>query len=90
MEKKVTGHDYDKYITIQKCNKLTLKTFAARVAEANLASKNDISVLVKKKDFDEKLKNLNKNVTSNKTKHALVENKLHKLLKKLKQCQQNN
>ena len=34
--------------------------------KANLASKNDIAVLVKKTDFDDKLKNLNKNATSNK------------------------
>ena len=36
-------------------------------------------MLVKKTDFDEKLKNLNKNVTSNKTKHMLVENEINKL-----------
>ena len=34
--------------------------------KANLASKNDTAVLVKKTDFDDKLKNLNKNATSNK------------------------
>ena len=33
--------------------------------KANLASKNDTAVLVKKTDFDDKLKNLNKNATSN-------------------------
>ena len=44
-----------------------------------MARKNDIAVLVKKTDFDEKLKNLNKNVTSNKTKHMLVENEINKL-----------
>ena len=33
---------------------------------------------MKKTDFDDKLKNLNKRVTTNKTKHLLVENKLKK------------
>ena len=34
---------------------------------------------VNKTDFDDKLKNLNKKVTSNKTKHLLVENDLKEL-----------
>ena len=34
---------------------------------------------MEKTDFDNKLKNLNKNVTSNKTKHILVENELNEL-----------
>ena len=34
---------------------------------------------MKKTDFDNKLKNLNKNVTSNKTEHVLVENELNGL-----------
>ena len=46
-----------------------------RLPQANLAGKNDISnFLKKKKDFDDKLKILNKKVTSNKSKHLLVEN----------------
>ena len=36
-----------------------------------------------KTDFDDKLKNLNKKVTSNKTKHALVENESNELSEKL-------
>ena len=32
-----------------------------------------------KTDFDERLKNLNKRITSNKTKHVLVENEFKKL-----------
>ena len=52
--------------------------------KANLASKNDTAVLVKKTDFDDKLKNLNKNATSNKKKHVLVENKLNELSEKVK------
>ena len=34
----------------------------ARLAQANLASKFDITNFVKKPDFDDKLKRLNKNV----------------------------
>ena len=39
----------------------------------------DIANFVKKADFDNELKNLNKNLTSNKTKHVLVENELNEL-----------
>ena len=35
--------------------------------------------LVKKTDFDDKLSNLNRTITANKSKHLLVENKLSKL-----------
>ena len=42
-----------------------------------MASKNDIAALVKKTDFDDKLKHLNENVTSNK-------NELNELSKKVK------
>ena len=38
---------------------------------------------VKRISFDDKLKNLNKKVTSNKTKHVLVENELNELSKKV-------
>ena len=47
--------------------------------QANLASRNDIANLIKKTDFDDKLKTLHKNFTSNKTKHLLVENEFKKL-----------
>ena len=69
IEKKNTDHDHDKYITTQEVNKIMSKSFAARSAQANLASKNDNVALVKKTDFDDKLKNLNKKVTRNKAKH---------------------
>ena len=36
-----------------------------------------------KTDFDDNLKNLNKKVTSNKTKHVLVENELNELSEEL-------
>ena len=66
IEKKITDHDHEIYITTPEFNKLTAKNVAVRLAEANLASKNDIAALVKMTDFDDKLKKLNKIVTSNK------------------------
>ena len=67
IENKITtDHDHDKYITAQESNTLTSEIFFARLAQANLASKNDIATFIKKIDFNDKLKNLNKNVTSNK------------------------
>ena len=56
---------------------MTSKHFTARLAQANLASKSDISNSVNKADFNDKLKN----IISNK-------NELMNYQKKLKQCQQ--
>ena len=39
---------------------LTVEHFTARLKQANLATKADIDDIVKKTDFDDKLKNLNK------------------------------
>ena len=50
----------------------TADTLAARLAQASLATKADIGDFVKETDFDNKLNNLNKKVTSNKTKHYLI------------------
>ena len=55
---------------------LTGEKIAARVAQVNLANKIDTVNFIKMTDFDNKLKNLNKKITSNKTKNVLVENKL--------------
>ena len=79
LEKKITDHKHDKYITIPEFNKLTAENFAARLAQANLVGKSDIAHFVKKTDSDHKLKNSNKKFTSNKTKHLQVENELKKL-----------
>ena len=51
---KITDHDRDKYITTPKFNNLTLIDFAERLAQANLASKNDIAVLLSKIHFDKR------------------------------------
>ena len=82
--KLATDHNHDKYINTQDFNKLTSESFNARLAKSDLASKRDIANFVKKTDFDDKLKNMNKNVTSNKTKHAIVENELNELSEKVK------
>ena len=67
IEKKITDHSHDKHITTPEFNKLTVENFAARLAQANL---------VAKRDLDDKLKNLNEKINSNKTKHLTVENEL--------------
>ena len=57
IEKKLTDHNHDKYITTPEFNKLSAETFAARLAQANLIAKTD---------FDAKLSGLNRKITSNK------------------------
>ena len=44
--------------------------------QENLANKNNIANFVKKSNFDDKQKNLNKKITLNKTQQVLVENGL--------------
>ena len=51
-------------------------------------SKNDIAAFVKKTCFDDKLKNLNKNVCSNKIKHVEAEKKITDLTSKVVQISQ--
>ena len=69
IEKKITDHSHDKYITTPEFNKLTAENFAGRLAQANLVTKTD---------FNDKLKNLNKKINSNKTKYLIVENEFKK------------
>ena len=70
IEKKLTDHDHDKYVTTPEFNTLAANVFNARLAQANLITKTD---------FDAKLSSLNRKITQNKTKHLLVENELNKL-----------
>ena len=70
LQKKITDDKHDKYITTPEFNKLTAENFSARLAQANVIAKTD---------FDAKLSNLNREITSNKTKILLVENELKKL-----------
>ena len=64
IEKRITDHSHDEYITAPEFNKLTVGKFAVRLAQANLVTKTD---------FDDKLKNLTKKINSNKTKHVIVQ-----------------
>ena len=70
LEKKLTDHNHDKYVTTPEFNTLAADVFNARLAQANLITKTD---------FDAKLSSLNRKITSNKSKHLLVENELKKL-----------
>ena len=70
LEKKLTYHNHDKDITTPDFNTLAADVFNARLAQENLITKTG---------FDAKLSNLNKKITSNKSKHLLVENELKKL-----------
>ena len=63
---------------------MTADNFAARLAQAKLATKTDIVDFVKKAYFDEKLININRKVTLNKTRHVEVKNKLDNISKKVK------
>ena len=58
---------------------LTAGNFTARLKQAKLANKVVITDFVKKTDFDDKQKKLNKKVNSNKSKHLIVENELENL-----------
>ena len=60
----------ENYITTPEFNNLAAGVFTVRLAQANL---------VRNTDFDTELQSLNKRITSNKTKHLLVENELKKL-----------
>ena len=73
-----TDYGHDKYITTQEFSKLTSETFTARLKETNLASKSDITNLVKNKNFDNKLKN----VTSNKNEFKELSKKVKAILTK--------
>ena len=65
IENKLNSHDHDKYIDTSEFNKLTADIFNARLAQADLITKTE---------FDSRLSNLNRKITSNKPKHVLVEN----------------
>ena len=65
IEKKLSDHNHDKYIDTSEFNKLAADVFNLRIAQANLIAKTD---------FDSKLSNLNRKITTNKTKHLLKMN----------------
>ena len=61
---------HDKYTTTQEFNKLTSENFATRLKEAKLSARDDIDDLIKKTNFDEKVTNINRNVTWKKTRNV--------------------
>ena len=65
IEKKITDHNHEEYITTPKFNRLTIENFKARLKQANLISKSDL---------DTELKKISDRVTSNKTKRLLKMN----------------
>ena len=71
IEKKITDHSHDKYITTPE-----FKTLAADAFNARLAAQTDLII---KLEFDFKLKNISDRVIKNKTKHLLEENELKTL-----------
>ena len=70
LEKKLSDHNYDKYITTPEFNTLAVDAFNGRLAQANLITKTD---------FYAKLSSLKRKITSNKSRHLLVDNELKKL-----------
>ena len=72
IENKINNHNHDKYITTPEFNTMTASIFN----DARLAAQKD---LIRKPEFNAKLKGISDRVTKNKTKHLLVENELKKL-----------
>ena len=64
IENKVNDHNHDKYITTPEFN-----TMAADIFKATPAAQTD---LIRKPDFDSKLKGISDRVTKSKTKYLLV------------------
>ena len=70
IENKVNDHNHGKYITTPEFNRLTTENFKARLAQLNLITKTN---------FGTKLIKISDTVTSNKSKHLLIEKELKKL-----------
>ena len=74
-----------KYVTTNDFNKFSGTILDERLKQAKLATKTDITDFITKTYFNNKLKNTNKQATSNKTKYLEVERKLTNLSKKVSQ-----
>ena len=72
IEKKITDHDREKYITTPEFDTLAARGFTVRLRQADLVTKTE---------YDTKLQDINKRITSNKTMYLLVENEFQKLQK---------
>ena len=67
IEKKLSDHNHEKYITTPEFNTLAVDVFNARLAQINLITKFWT-------DFEAKLSSFNRKITANKTKNLVVEN----------------
>ena len=72
-----------KYFTSFDYNKFTNNILGAKIKGKKLVNESDIANFVKNTNSDDKLKNINVKVTSNRTKHVESENKLNELLEKV-------
>ena len=70
IEKKLTNHNHDKYITTPEFNTLSADVFNARLAQANLVTKTD---------FDNSVSSLDSKIAANKTKNESIENEIKNL-----------
>ena len=75
IEKKLTGHNHDKYITTPESNTSAAGVFNAILPQPNLITKTDFDAKLSKRI---KQKN-NRKIMANETKKLLVENKIKKL-----------
>ena len=78
---KKTDQDCDhsnKYTTTEEFNNFIANKFEAKLKQVNLVTKAEIFDFGKKKDFDDKLKNINRKLTLSKTKHVMIENGFQK------------
>ena len=78
--------DNSKCITTPEFNRLTAEQFTARLKQTHLETKEDIADFVKKTDLDDQL-HLDTKVTSNISKHLLIENESKKLQDKVQKLQ---
>lgn len=67
IENKILGRDQDNYINTQEFNKLMANNFAARLAQAKLATKANIADVKKETDFDKQIKNSSKSIIQTRT-----------------------
>ena len=71
MKIKLNNHNHDKYVATSEFNTLAADVFNVRLAQANLITKTDFDA-----KLIEKLLELNRKITANKTKHFLSDNDL--------------
>ena len=71
----------EEYFTTPDYNKFTNTILDAEIKEKQSVNESDMANFVKKTDFDDKLENTNKKITSNKLKHVEWKKKKKKKIK---------